>query len=50
MYKIINIVLGFLVIFYWIIDVILQAKGMVKDVNGVDPQNDMNALFSSEDI
>ena len=49
-YKIINIVLGFLVIFYWIIDVILQAKGMVKDVNGVDPQNDMNALFSSEDI
>ena len=48
-YKIINKILAFMVLIYWIADVILQARGLVKDKNGVETDNDMNSLFSKED-
>ena len=48
-YKIINKILGVLILFYWITDICLQAKGIIKDKNGVETENDMNALFSKEE-
>ena len=44
-----KICLAFFLI-YWVINVILQAKGIIKDSNGIETDNDMDTLFSREDI
>ena len=48
-YKIINKILIFIFVIYWIVDIILQARGIVKDKNGIETENDMNSLFSREE-
>ena len=47
---IINRILSILFIIYWIADIVLQARGIVKDKNGVETENDMSSLFSKEEI
>ena len=49
-YNIINKISLIVFLIYWIVDIILQAKGIIKDSNGVETNNDMNTLFSREDI
>ena len=45
LYGFINkICLAFFLI-YWVINVILQAKGIIKDSNGIETDNDMDTLF-----
>ena len=44
-----KICLAFFLI-YWVINIILQAKGIIKDSNGIETDNDMDTLFSREDI
>ena len=48
-YRIINKILIFIFVIYWIVDIILQARGIVKDKNGVETENDMDSLFSREE-
>ena len=48
-YKVINKIVGILFIIYWIVDTVLQARGMVKDRFGVETENDMDSLFSREE-
>ena len=48
-YRIINKILIFIFVIYWIVDIILQARGIVKDKNGIETENDMNSLFSREE-
>ena len=50
LYNIINKVSLLVFLIYWIVDIILQAKGIIKDSNGVETDNDMNTLFTKEDI
>ena len=47
---IINRILSILFVIYWIADIVLQARGLVKDKNGVETENDMSSLFSKEEI
>jgi hypothetical protein len=47
---IINRIFSILFIIYWIVDIILQARGIVKDRYGVETENDMNSLFSREKV
>ena len=47
---IIKRVLAIIYIIYWIVDIITQARGLVKDINGIETENDMNYLFSREDL
>ena len=49
-YNIINKITLILFILYWIVDIILQAKGLIKDSNGIETDNDMDVLFNREDI
>ena len=49
-YGIINKILGIIFIIYWIVDTILQARGIIKDRYGVETENDMDSLFSREEI
>ena len=49
-YNIINKISLIVFLIYWIVDIILQAKGIIKDSNGVETNNDMNTLFTREDI
>ena len=44
-YKIINKILCAFTILYWIIDIVTQSQGKIKDINGVETENDMNTLF-----
>ena len=46
---IINRVFSILFIIYWIVDIVLQARGIIKDKNGVETENDMDSLFSKEE-
>ena len=48
-HRIINKIFCFLYIVYWVTDIIVQAKGMIKDVNYIETENDMNSLFSREE-
>ncbi len=48
-YKIINKILFFIIIAYWILDIIVQSLGIIKDRNGVETENDMDSLFSREE-
>jgi len=48
-YKVINKIVGILFIIYWIVDTVLQARGMVKDRYDVETENDMDSLFSREE-
>ena len=50
LYNIINKISLLVFLIYWIVDIILQAKGIIKDSNGVETDNDMNTLFTKEDI
>ena len=34
---------------YWIVDIVLQYKGIIKDSNGIETDNDISVLFSKED-
>ena len=47
---IINRIFSILFIIYWIVDIVLQARGLIKDRYGVETENDMNSLFSKEEI
>ena len=49
-YSIINIVSLALFGAYWIVDIVLQFKGIIKDSNGVETYNDISILFSKVDI
>ena len=46
----INKIVGILFIFFWIADIVLQARGIIKDRYGVETENDMDILFSKEEI
>ena len=48
-YSIINRIFLIILVLYWIVDIILQARGIVKDKNGIETENDMNSLFSREE-
>ena len=48
-YKIINKILFFIIIAYWILDIVVQSLGVIKDRNGVETENDMDSLFSREE-
>ena len=48
-YKIINRILLIIMIIYWIIDIITQSLGLIKDSNGVETENDIYSLFSREE-
>ena len=49
-YNIVNIVSLALFGAYWIIDIILQFKGIIKDSNGVETYDDISILFSKVDV
>ena len=49
-YEVTNKILRILFIIYWIVDIILQARGIIKDINGVETENDMDSLLSREEI
>jgi hypothetical protein len=49
-YKIINRILLIILIIYWIMDIITQSLGLIKDRNKVETENDMNSLFSREEM
>ena len=49
-YGVINKIVGILFIIYWLVDTSLQARGIIKDRYGVETENDMNILFSKEEI
>ena len=46
---IINRIFSVLFIIYWIVDIVLQARGIVKDRYGVETEDDMDSLFSKEE-
>ena len=46
---VINKIVGLLFIIYWIVDTILQARGIIKDRYGVETEDDMDSLFSKEE-
>ena len=48
-HEVINRIVGILFIIYWIVDIILQARGIVKDRYGVETEDDMDSLFSKEE-
>ena len=48
-YKIISRIHYALFIFYWIVDIVLETRGMVNDKNNVETENDLSTLFSKED-
>jgi hypothetical protein len=47
--QVINKIVGIVFIIYWIVDTILQAKGIIKDRYGIETENDMDSLFSREE-
>ena len=49
-YNIINKTFLILFAIYWIVDIILQGKGIIKDVNGIETDNDMSILFSRVEV
>ena len=49
-YGVIHKIFGILFIIYWIVDTVLQAKGIIKDRYGVETEDDMDSLFSREEI
>ena len=49
-YEVTNKILRILFIIYWIVDIILQARGIITDRYGVETENDMDSLFSREEI
>ena len=49
-YNIINRVCLCLFFIYWMIDIVLQAKGLIKDSNGIETDNDISVLFSRVEI
>jgi len=48
--EIVNKIVGILFIIYWIVDTVIQARGMIKDRYGVETEDDMDSLFSREEI
>ena len=48
-YRIINRIFIIISVIYWIVDIVLQARGIIKDKNGIETENDMNSLFSREE-
>ena len=48
-YKVISKIQATLCLFYWVVDIVLQSIGRVKDKNNVETENDLNALFSRAD-
>jgi len=48
--EVVNKIVGILFIIYWIVDTVLQARGMIKDRYGVETEDDMDSLFSREEI
>ena len=49
-YNIINKVSLALFAIYWLVDLILQWRGIIKDVNGIETDNDMSILFSRKGV
>ena len=48
--EVVNKIVGILFIIYWIVDTVIQARGMIKDRYGVETEDDMDSLFSREEI
>ena len=48
-HRIINKIFTIIFLCYWVVDIALQAKGLVKDKNGIETEDDMNSLFSREE-
>ena len=48
-HRTINKIFCFIFIIYWIVDIILQARGIIKDSNNIETEDDMNSLFSREE-
>ena len=48
-HRIINKILTIIFVCYWVVDIVLQARGDVLDKNGIETENDMNSLFSKEE-
>ena len=48
-HRMINKILTVIFVCYWVVDIVLQARGDVLDKNGVETENDMNSLFSKEE-
>ena len=48
-HRIINRIFSIAFIIYWIVDIVLQARGLIKDRYGVETEDDMNSLFSREE-
>ena len=49
-YGIINVSCLAIIGIYWIVDIILQFKGIIKDANGVETDNDISVLFSRVEV
>ena len=49
-YNIINRVCLGLFFIYWIVDIFLQANGIIKDSNGIETDNDISVLFSKVEV
>ena len=48
-HRMINKIFTIIFVCYWIVDIVLQARGDIKDKNGIETENDMNSLFSREE-
>ena len=49
MHRSANKILIIALIIYWVIDVTLQYKGVIKDKNGVETENNLNSLFLKDE-
>jgi len=49
-YRIINRILFTILMIYWLMNIIVQALGVIKDKNKVETENDFDSLFSREEI
>ena len=48
-YIVINRIIAILFLIYWVVDIVLQAKGIIPDKNGIETEDDMDSLFSKEE-
>ena len=49
MHRSANKILIIALIIYWVIDVTLQYKGVIKDKNGVETENNLSSLFLKDE-
>ena len=49
LYRTINKILIIVLVIFWVIDIFLQSKGIVKDKNGIETENNLNSLFLTDE-